>query len=156
MPPVSAGVTFREFCLQLRDFLLSSHGPRRPTTLVQAERACANKRGLAPQLAQNRNVLLKQSSAPARSVSILKSWTGADGLTTGRENRRRCGGAVTAIAFYANPKTAETEHRFCLRKPARFSAWRFAQTRAKVRPRARMAEELCTKLVERRHRRSPP
>jgi hypothetical protein len=31
--------------------------------------------------------------------------------------------AVTAVVSYASLKIAETEHRFCCRKPASFSAW---------------------------------
>jgi hypothetical protein len=36
--------------------------------------------------------------------------------------------AVTEFVFFASLKIAETEHRFCSRKPANSLAWRSEQT----------------------------
>jgi hypothetical protein len=62
---------------------------------------------------------------------------------TNDEPKRRS--AVTEFVFCASLKIAETEHRFCFRKPASSSAW-------PCRP---AEEKLCIPAEERRDRRVP-
>lgn len=87
--------------------------------------------------------VLEQRHAAGRDAG------GRRGLVVGRA-------PVTEDGFYANPKIAETAHRFRLQKPANFSAWRSQQTREEVQHGAPMEEELCIKSAEPRPRRSSP
>lgn len=87
---------------------------------------------------------------------VVEQWHGAGRDAGGRRGLVVGRAPVTEDVFYANPKIAETAHRFRLQKPANFSAWRSEQTREEVQDGAPMEEELCIKLAEPRPRRSPP